>query len=138
VGASFTRHLTLSLRPVLQRGNLSEAPRLISYGSCQFPTLGFVVERYLRVRNFIPELFWSIKLMHRKAGVSVSFSWARKHLFDRMTVVILYEWCLTSQYARVQKVKTTPTSKWKPLPLTTLELQKCSAGCRKAISKRLD
>ncbi|KAH7394723.1 DNA topoisomerase [Pyrenochaeta sp. MPI-SDFR-AT-0127] len=101
VGASFTRHLTLSLRPVLQRCNL-----------CQFPTLGFIVERYLRVRNFIPEPFWGINLI-----------WARKHLFDRMTVVILYEWCLTSQNAQVQKVKTKPTSKWKPLPLTTLELQ---------------
>jgi DNA topoisomerase-3 len=127
VGASFTRHLTLSLRPVLQRGNLSEASHLISYGSCQFPTLGFIVERYLRVRRFIPEPFWSIQMMHQKAGITVNFSWARKHLFDRMTVILLYESCLTSQYARVQKVKTTPTSKWKPLPLTTLELQKCGS-----------
>ncbi|KAJ4354968.1 DNA topoisomerase [Ascochyta clinopodiicola] len=127
VGASFTRHLTLSLRPLLQRGDLSEASRLISYGSCQFPTLGFIVERYLRVRNFISEPFWGIKLMYQKAGISVTFSWARKHLFDRMIAVILYEWCLTSQTARVQKVKTKPTSKWKPLPLTTLELQKCGS-----------
>jgi DNA topoisomerase-3 len=127
VGASFTRHLTLSLRPVLQRGNPSEASKLISYGSCQFPTLGFIVERYLRVQNFIREPFWSIKLMHQKGGIRVNFSWARKHLFDRMTAVILYEWCLTSQNAQVQKVKTTPTSKWKPLLLTTLELQKCGS-----------
>jgi DNA topoisomerase-3 len=127
VGASLTRHLTLSLRPVLQRGNLSEASQIISYGSCQFPTLGFIVERYLRVRNFIPELFWVIKLMHQKAGINVNFSWSRERLFDRMTAVILYEWCLTSQSAQVQKVKTKPTSKWKPLPLTTLELQKCGS-----------
>ncbi|XPS81938.1 DNA topoisomerase [Ascochyta lentis] len=127
VGASFTRHLTLSLGPLLQRGNLSEASRFISYGSCQFPTLGFIVERYLRVRNFISEPFWGIKLMYQKAGISVTFSWARKHLLDRMIAVILYEWCLTSQTARVQKVKTKPTSKWKPLPLTTLELQKCGS-----------
>ena len=65
--------------------------------------------------------------MHRKAGRSVNFSWARKHLFDRMTAVVLYEWCLTSPHAQVQKVKTKPTSKWKPLPLTTLELQKCGS-----------
>ncbi|EZG10561.1 hypothetical protein H106_00614 [Trichophyton rubrum CBS 735.88] len=127
VGASFTRHLTLSLRPILQRGNLSEACQLISYGSCQFPTLGFIAERYWRVRNFIPEPFWSIKLMHQKAGARVNFSWARKHLFDRSIADILYERCLDSQNAQVQKVKTTPTSKWKPLPLTTLELQKCGS-----------
>ncbi len=127
VGASFTRHLTLSLRPVFQRSNLPEAPNLISYGSCQFPTLGFIVERYLRVRTFVPEPFWTIKLMHQKAGIRMNFSWARKSLFDRMTAVMLYECCLISQNARVQKVKTKPSSKWKPLPLTTLELQKCGS-----------
>lgn len=85
VGASFTRYLTLSLRPVLQRGSLSETlkSQLISYGSCQFPTLGFIVERYWRVRNFIPESFWSIRLMHQKAGTRVNFIWARNRLFDR-------------------------------------------------------
>jgi DNA topoisomerase-3 len=62
-----------------------------------------------------------------RAGIRVNFSWARKNLFDRMIVVILYEQCLASQNAQVQKVKTTPKSKWKPLPLTTLELQKCGS-----------
>ncbi|USP73235.1 DNA topoisomerase [Curvularia clavata] len=127
VGASLTRHLTLTLRPILHRENLSESSPLISYGSCQFPTLGFIVERYLRVRNFIPETFWVIKLLYQKAGIKVNFSWARKHLFDRMTAIVLYEWCLNSQTAQVQKVKTKPTSKWRPLPLTTLELQKCGS-----------
>lgn len=37
------------------------AKSLISYGSCQFPTLGFVVERYKDIKNFIPEKFWKIK-----------------------------------------------------------------------------
>lgn len=37
------------------------AKSLISYGSCQFPTLGFVVERYKDIKNFIPEQFWKIK-----------------------------------------------------------------------------
>lgn len=35
--------------------------QLISYGSCQFPTLGFVVERYKQVQAFIPEAFWKLK-----------------------------------------------------------------------------
>lgn len=37
--------------------------KLISYGSCQFPTLGFVVDRYKDVESFIPEPFWKIKGM---------------------------------------------------------------------------
>lgn len=35
--------------------------RIVSYGSCQIPTLGFVVERYNAIDNFIEEPFWKIK-----------------------------------------------------------------------------
>jgi DNA topoisomerase III len=123
IGASFTRHLTLGLQQMLQ--GIREG--VISYGSCQFPTLGFVVERYFRVRNFVPEQFWSIKVMHEKDGIKVNFRWARTHLFDRMIVAILFERCLLARTARVTKVQTKPASKWKPLPLTTVELQKCGS-----------
>ncbi|PSN32683.1 DNA topoisomerase 3-alpha [Blattella germanica] len=58
IGAAFTRFQTLRLQQVFPQ-NLSES--LISYGSCQFPTLGFVVERFNAIRNFIPEQFWKIK-----------------------------------------------------------------------------
>ena len=93
-------------------------------GSCQFPTLGFVVDRYFRVKNFKAETFWSIKVIHKKDGVSVNFHWQRVHLFDRMVVVVLYERCLQAKTAKVTKMQKKPTSKWKPLPLTTVELQK--------------
>ena len=92
-------------------------------GSCQFPTLGFVVDRYNRVRNFIPEVFWLIKVMHVKDGIKVNFNWKRVHLFDRAAVTVIFELCLDSKYAKVTKVQKKPTSKWRPLPLTTVELQ---------------
>ncbi|KPI41916.1 DNA topoisomerase 3 [Cyphellophora attinorum] len=88
-----------------------------------FPTLGFVVDRYHRVRNFKPETFWLIKLMHKKDGIQVNFNWRRGHLFDRATVTILFEMCLDAKLAKITKVGTRPTSKWRPLPLTTVELQ---------------
>ncbi|TKA30975.1 hypothetical protein B0A50_01943 [Salinomyces thailandicus] len=137
IGASFTRNLTLNLQPMLQQHNGGQRSQVISYGSCQFPTLGFVVERYFRVRNFIPETFWAIKVMHEKDGIKVSFRWARNHLFDRMAVVILFERCLTARTARVTKVQTKPTSKWKPLPLTTVELQKCGSRFLRMDSHRV-
>lgn len=93
-------------------------------GSCQFPTLGFVVDRYLRVRNFVPEEFWSIKVVHRREDIDVTFHWGRFRLFDRMAVVILFERCLDARVAKVSKMQKKPTSKWRPLPLTTVELQK--------------
>ncbi len=61
--------------------------------------------------------------MHIKDSIKVNFNWKRVHLFDRAAVTILFELCLDSKYAKVTKVQTKPTSKWRPLPLTTVELQ---------------
>nr|POE88077.1 dna topoisomerase 3 [Quercus suber] len=136
IGASFTRQLTLSIQNLLPANADTGKRQVVSYGGCQFPTLGFVVDRYFRVRNFIPEAFWGINVMHEKNGIKVKFSWSRGHLFDRMAVVILYERCLVAKFARITKVQTRPTSKWKPLPLTTVELQKCVSRFLRMDSQR--
>ncbi|PVH94649.1 prokaryotic type I DNA topoisomerase [Periconia macrospinosa] len=122
LGAAFTRMQTLALQNMIPQRD--EVRKVISYGSCQFPTLGFVVDRYLRVRSFVPEPFWYIKVVHEKDGISVKFTWRRGHLFDRMAVIIMFERCLLSKTAKVTKTSKKPTKKWKPLPLTTVELQK--------------
>lgn len=57
-GAAFTRFQTLRLQKIFPN---VLADQLISYGSCQFPTLGFVVERYKQVQAFIPEPFWKLR-----------------------------------------------------------------------------
>ncbi|CRK17863.1 hypothetical protein BN1708_012140, partial [Verticillium longisporum] len=122
IGYAFTRFLTTNLRAL--GGPLVEM--IISYGSCQFPTLGFVVDRYFRVKNFVPEQFWSIHVNHTQEGKKVKFAWSRNRLFDRMAVTILYERCILARTAKVTKVQEKPTRKWKPLPLTTVELQKAA------------
>jgi DNA topoisomerase-3 len=122
VGASFTRMLTLNLKSMIVP--VDPDLKVISYGSCQFPTLGFVVDRYFRVKNFIPEPFWAIKVVYKKNNIPVTFNWAKVHLFDRMAVIIIYERCLAASTAKVTKMQKKPTSKWRPLPLTTVELQK--------------
>lgn len=43
IGCVFTRFQTLLLRNAAP-----EVSNVVSYGPCQFPTLGFVVERYLQ------------------------------------------------------------------------------------------
>jgi len=48
-------------RVIFQNKFAALKEQLISYGSCQFPTLGFVVERYKAIESFIPENFWKIK-----------------------------------------------------------------------------
>ena len=95
-----------------------------SSGSCQFPTLGFVVDRYFRVKRFVPEKFWSINVIQTREDIKVHFSWRRNRLFDRGSAIVLFERCLAARQARVSKMQKKPTSKWRPLPLTTVELQK--------------
>lgn len=57
IGAAFTRFQTMRLQSVFP-GNIDD---LVSYGSCQIPTLGFVVQRYKEIENFISRPFWKIK-----------------------------------------------------------------------------
>ena len=138
IGTSFTRMQTLKLKSwIMARGINEELLKVISYGTCQFPTLGFVVDRYFTVKNFIPEPFWFIRVMHVKDEIEVKFSWARNHVFDRMVATILFERCLASRCARITKVQTKPTSKWKPLPLTTVELQKMGSRYLRMDSHRV-
>ena len=133
LGAAFTRFQTLALQTMGEE--LRE--QVISYGSCQFPTLGFVVDRYFRVKNFIPETFWSIKVLHERDGMDVAFSWRRHRLFDRAAVIVLFERCLTARIATVTKLQKKPTSKWRPLPLTTVELQKLGSMYLRMDSQRV-
>lgn len=57
IGAAFTRFQTLRLQNVFPEN----IDNLVSYGSCQIPTLGFVAQRYKEIENFIPQTFWKIK-----------------------------------------------------------------------------
>ena len=58
IGASFTRFQTLLLRDTINRQGV------VSYGPCQFPTLGFIVERHQQIEKFIPEKFWQIVMKY--------------------------------------------------------------------------
>lgn len=121
VGTSFTRFLT----NVYKSKNLVGDKEVVSYGTCQFPTLSFVVDRYVRVRRFKPEPFWSIDVDVLHRGSKVLFTWARGHIFDRMFVYVIYLRLLRSASPTVTHVSTKPTVHFRPFPLTTVELQKC-------------
>lgn len=136
IGASFTRLLTVKIKHLLPAQS-QEQIKAVSYGSCQFPTLGFVVDRYFRVKNFVPETFWRIQVVHERDDIRVNFHWKRVHLFDRMAVVLMFERCIKSPTARVTDLTKKPTSKWRPLPLTTVELQKNGSRFLRMDSQRV-
>lgn len=167
-GAAFTRLLTLRLRTMFFS---PDERRILSYGGCQFPTLGFVVDRYLAVQNFVPEKFWKLDVRYTQETqptlqsrhavpnseqpLNTTFNWKRGRLFDRRMCFVLYDKCMQNPIALVTKVTQKMTSKWyvfeplhrripsnhsdittwltsssyslvfrKPLPLTTVEMQK--------------
>ncbi|KAK8446730.1 hypothetical protein SEVIR_9G533800v4 [Setaria viridis] len=97
---------------------------VLSYGPCQFPTLGFIVERFWEIQAHEPEEFWTINCTHTSDEGTASFGWIRGHLFDYPSAVILYEMCVEEPMATVQNVRNQEKLKYPPYPLSTLELQK--------------
>ena len=112
-------------------------------GPCQFPTLGFVVSRYNQVKSFVREPFWYIYVAisqdNRTAGEveEKPFTWRRGHLFDFDVALAIYEHVLDDPVARITKVTKKNTKKWKPLPLTTVDLQKAGSRLLKISPKRV-
>ncbi|XP_007425114.1 DNA topoisomerase 3-alpha isoform X2 [Python bivittatus] len=124
IGAAFTRFQTLRLQKIFPE---VLAEQLISYGSCQFPTLGFVVERFKAIQAFVQETFYKIKVIHDHEEGTVDFSWKRHRLFNHTACLVLYQMCMEAPVATVVEVGSRPKSKWRPLPLDTVELEKLAS-----------
>ncbi|CAK9208461.1 unnamed protein product [Sphagnum troendelagicum] len=125
IGASFTRFQTMLLADSFVTPFGEEDKKLvISYGPCQFPTLGFVVERYWQVQAHVPEDFWTINCHYSSEEGNANFSWARGRLFDYIAAVVIYEMCAEEPTATVCQVTGKECRKFPPNPLNTVELQK--------------
>ena len=144
VGAAFTRFQTLRLQKKFD-GFSSNESGPISYGPCQFPTLGFVVERWARMETFCPEEFWFLEMTIRlnddgsvvnhaesggpvnnngQQGKAIRLTWKRTRLYDKLVTLALYDACLDATEAVVTSLSGRPKNKWRPVPLATVELQK--------------
>jgi DNA topoisomerase III len=131
LGAAFTRFQTLRLQA--RYAKLKDV--LVSYGPCQFPTLGFVVDRHLKIEAFKPETFWGINCSYecndpdeRSGKLTCHFSWNRGHIYDRYVCTVLYDSCLENGgNAIVMSVDAKPTTRYRPAPMNTIELQRKSS-----------
>ena len=121
IGASFTRFQTLALQQIVYQNKKGS---VISYGPCQFPTLGFIVERHKQIVDFVEEPFWKIELRYKTKEEEAKFTWARGHLFDKHVVLALYERVEDARVARVTNVNKKPKTKFRPQPLNTVEATK--------------
>ncbi|XP_078164246.1 topoisomerase 3alpha isoform X2 [Carex rostrata] len=124
IGASFTRFQTMLLKDAFIIDFGEERNLVLSYGPCQFPTLGFIVERYWEIQAHEPEEFWTINCSHTSEDGTASFTWIRGHLFDYASAIVIYEMCTEEPTATVINVKNNEKLKYPPYPLNTIELQK--------------
>jgi DNA topoisomerase III len=130
-GAALTRFLTLRYRAKLTSLCQGGKP-ILSYGPCQFPTLGLIYDRWASIQSFIAEPFWSLTLK-----VSYSFPstdvftclWERNRIFDELVIHALFDRVSTKildSDGLISIVELTPQarSRWRPSPLNTVEMTK--------------
>ena len=133
IGASFTRFQTLAFKDILfpnEKG--SNNRRIISYGPCQFPTMNFVLERAQRILTFQPEKFYYIDLDILKKDdygqeLTVKFKWNELRFFDLAVTLATYERCVFYKVCTITKVEKTPKTKYRPIPLNTVEFTKLAS-----------
>lgn len=126
IGSSFTILQTLSLK------GLFSTKKVVSFGPCQIPTLGFVVERYWEIENFIEEDFYFLEL---KIDEDI-WLWKRGHVFDKNCISYFYN-MLINTIPIVIKKDVKPVTKLKPLPLRTVEFQKICSSLLRISSHKL-
>lgn len=117
IGAAFTRWQTLRLQARFPLESI------VSYGPCQFPTLGFVVERFNKRQEFISEAFWKIDCACMHENTRVEFNWDRNCVFDQISARIMFEES-QGQPAVVTSAVCKDKSHIRPTPLATVEFQK--------------
>lgn len=108
-GAAYTRLLTLSKK----FSNNS----LISWGSCQSPTLWFVYQREMEIRNFKPEKYWVISAIINAKGMEIKVS--TEPIRDKSLAQTLYSNVKNVKYAIVENFELIDEVISKPLPTDT-------------------
>jgi DNA topoisomerase IA len=114
-GAAFTRLLTLSTRKHYRN------VRLISWGSCQAPTLWFIVKRELERINFKPKPFWTIKAT-LETGLGKRFEAESDRFWDHDEAQRAFEKASSAGYALVEKFDESIAEVARPTPIRTDDL----------------
>ena len=57
IGVAFSRYQTNRLMSSIKRAGL----RMLTYGPCQTPTLGFCVDQAEKIKKFVPEPYWRVE-----------------------------------------------------------------------------
>lgn len=124
VGVAFTRFQTSYFNG--KYGNLDS--RVISYGPCQTPTLGFCVQRYLQISTFKPEKYWVLHphIIHK--GYELKLEWDRMRLFDADVCAMFQKLVMEDGVMKVIGISEKQESKGRPSGLNTVNLLKVASS----------
>jgi DNA topoisomerase-3 len=123
VGVAFTRFQTAHFLDKFANLNA----RLVSYGPCQTPTLGFCVQRRDEIHAFVAEPFWFLDAAFEHAARRIQVQWARERLFVRDMALVFLDLTRGVTHASVLSCVATPTRRARPIPLNTVELLKIAS-----------
>uniref|UniRef100_A0A7N0TSD1 DNA topoisomerase n=1 Tax=Kalanchoe fedtschenkoi TaxID=63787 RepID=A0A7N0TSD1_KALFE len=124
VGVAFTRFQTSYFQG--KYGNLDA--RVISYGPCQTPTLGFCVQRYLQITTFKPEKFWIVRPYILQGGYDLQLDWERGKLFDSEVAAMFQKLVMDDGFVKVTDMSEKQESKTRPSGLNTVNLLKVASS----------
>ncbi|KAK7280853.1 hypothetical protein RIF29_08385 [Crotalaria pallida] len=124
VGVAFTRFQTSFFQG--KYGNLDS--RVISYGPCQTPTLGFCVQRYLQMNTFKPEKFWSLHPYIFQNGYEIQLEWQRGKLFDINVAMMFQKLVSKDGVLKVTEISEKQETKARPVGLNTVNLLKVASS----------
>jgi len=118
-GAAYTRLLTLANKGRMASNGYSDKMnhnRIISWGSCQTPTLYFIVKREREILSFKSKYYWYIEAELEYGGIR--FIATSKHIYSKEEADMLYstvksDHALVSDYVETRKVM------HRPLPIRT-------------------
>ena len=130
VGVAFTRFQTRYFQGRYAKFNA----KVVSYGPCQTPTLGFCVMRHLEILSFKPEPFWRLEvtIRHKESTpvhpLLLGVQSARGRIFDQQVAAVLGAEVRDGQAKlRVVSVKTKEERKVRPMGLNTVEMLKMAS-----------
>ncbi|KPA81303.1 putative DNA topoisomerase III [Leptomonas pyrrhocoris] len=132
IGAAFTRYQTVKFRHLFE-----EIPGVLSFGPCQFPTLGFIVRRHWQQQGFVPEEFFTLSVQHG----DTKFHSSRGSMYDQVAATLVYESMLQTaaeegHTGRITDVQQRPSHRRPPVPLATVVMQKLAATHLRISSER--
>ena len=124
VGIAFSRWQTRFIRSAFRDAiklEANQSQKCISYGPCQFPTMGFCVKRWIDRKDFQKKAYYTIKLIDR-SGVRFSL---KSGSIDDPEKANQIKAQVESQLASatITNVQSRPKSKYRPFPLDTVSLE---------------